>query len=179
MRAITHSRRLSGWVIAVIAVVVLGVGGAAGYYFATRDTNPLPQDVRAKLDFTPLILQTDSKDFTASQYKINTVEDGTKILTYVVSGGNDIKVTVSEYVQPTQFTDIPEYKDRFLSGVAQQYDTVPTSTGIVYLGRMAKQNNAQLAVMIENGLLVLMNPSKELNSDQWRSIVEQFKLQKN
>ncbi len=87
-------------------------------------------------------------------------------------------VTVSEYSQPPEFTEIPEYKNRFLSNVINQYDTVQTSNGTIYLGRATKQDKKQLALMIERGLLVFMSPDKDLANAQWRSIGDQFEIQK-
>lgn len=177
MRAITHTR-WPGWrviILAVTAVIILAVGGAVGYYFATpHNSSYIPESVKANLSFSPLVLPAQTAGYTTSDYKFNKAEDSTQILTYVIHTQDGANITVSQYEQPPQFNEIPEYKDRFLSNVAKQYDTVETPNGTVYLGRMAKQEDKQLAVMIEKGLLILMNPSKELSHDQWHDLASKL-----
>lgn len=162
------------------AVLVLAAGAFGGYLYATqgKNTGTIPSQVSTNLTFSPFALAGDAGSYSASDYKFSTAEGDVQILTYLIHTQDGTTITVSQYAQPPEFNDIPEYKDRFLTNVAKQYDTVQTSNGTVYLGRMTKQDNKQLAVMTEKGLLVLMNPDKEMSQAQWRSLVERLEIQK-
>lgn len=141
-------------------------------------SGPIPKTLRKDLTFSPFVLPSGSDKYTASSYKFTTTEDKVHVLSYVIRADDGTSVSVSEYPQPSQFTDIPEYKDRFLTNVVQQYDSVQTSNGTIYLGKLSKDNNRQLGVMLERGLLVLMSPDKDLKNTQWHSIGEQLEIQK-
>jgi len=169
-----YSRRIIIWALAVLSLAAIGVGG---YLYFSRDNNPIPPALRSQLTFSPFALPKDTKNYTSSDYKFSPAEGNEQILSYVIhtQSGN---ITASEYTQPSQFTEIPGYKDSFLSNVIQQYATVQTSNGTIYLGRLPRQNNKQLAIMIERGLLLLMSPDKELDSSQWRNLGDQLEIQK-
>lgn len=160
-------------------VAVFSAGGYGVYAYMTHKTAVLPASIQTKLTFSPLVVDGNSQDFTSSDFKSSKVEDGTELLSFLVHTASGNTVSVSEYTQPPQFTDIPEYKSRFLSNVAKQYDTVQTSNGVIYLGRQAKNNNKQLAVMLEKGLVIFMAPDKEIDNTQWRKLGDQLELQEN
>lgn len=150
----------------------------AGYLYFVRDVNPIPQSIRQQLNFSPLVIPISApKDISSREYKFSTMEDGTKVLTYIINLAND-SITVTEYAQPPQFTEIADYKDRFLANVIEQYDSVQTSNGTIYLGRQSRQDKKQVGVMLERGLLVLMSPQDDLTKDQWRVIGDNLNLQK-
>jgi hypothetical protein len=159
-----------GLLIAASAIII-------GYRYAMRDTSPIPAAIRSQLTFSPFILTDNTKAYTTSDYKFNTAEANVHILSYVIHT-KDVTITVSQYTQPSEFSEIPEYKDRFLSNVIKQYGTVQTSNGTVYLGRLPRQGNKQLALMIEKGLLVLMSPSRDIDEAQWRNLGDQLEVQK-
>lgn len=166
-----------GITIAIIAGVVITSGILLGAYLL-RDTNPIPEDMRPTLSFSPLVIPKEAEDVTTDGYLFSRAEDGTQILSYVIHFEN-AKVTVSEYVQPPEFSDIPEYKDRFLTNVIQQQETVQTANGAIYLGKLEKQDDQQVAVMLEKGLIVFMRPDTALDAVAWRKIGDQFSLVKN
>jgi hypothetical protein len=87
-------------------------------------------------------------------------------------------VTLSEYPQPPQFNDIPEYRDRFLNNIASQYKTVQSASGVIYLGKMVKQDGRQLGIMLERGLIVFMNPERELSDAEWRQLGDLLEIRK-
>ncbi len=165
-------------ILPIAIVVVLSVSGYGIYAFITHKTEILPASIETKLSFTPLIIKQDAKDFTASGFKYSTVEDGTQILSYLIHTKDDLTISASEYTQPQQFTEIPEYKDRFLTNVAKQYKTVQTSNGVIYLGRQAKNSNKQLGVMLEKGLIIFLAPNKDLSDDLWRKLGDELALMK-
>jgi len=162
---------------AVIGLSIIGFVAVANYEYLQRQAARIPSPVRSELTFSPFVLPLESTGYKATNYKLAEPEEGVQLMSYMITS-KDAQVTISQYVQPQQFTDIPEYKDRFLSSIVKQYGTVPTANGTVYLGRQEKQNNKQLAIMIERGLIVLMNPEKDLTDQQWRSIGEILEIQK-
>ena len=169
-----YTRTIVLWVVAGLAVAAIGVGG---FLYLSRDYNPIPPALQSKLTFSPLVLPKDSKDYTTTDYKFSTAEGNVQILTYVIHAPSG-NITTSEYTQPSQFAEVPGYKDSFLTNVIQQYATVQTSNGTIYLGRSPLQNNIQLAIMVERGLIVFMKPDKELDASQWRVLGDQFEIEK-
>lgn len=169
-----YIRTITSWIVGSLALLAVLAGG---YWYFTRHINPLPQSIRAELTFSPLVIPKSSNTFTTSNYKFDTVENKERILTYSIHFDNKT-VIVSEYAQPSEFSEIPEYKDRFLSNVIKQYATVQTSNGTIYLGRLARQGDKQLAIMIEKGLLVFLSPNEDIDQAQWRNLGEQLEVQK-
>lgn len=170
----SHIRTVVIRAISVLVVLSVGVGG---YLYVTRDDNPIPDNIQSQLTFSPFVLPSGSKEYSTSDYTFTTPEEQVQVLSYVIRL-QDSTIAVSEYTQPPEFIDIPEYKDRFLTNIAKQYDTVPTANGTIYLGRLSRQNDKQLAVMLERGLLVFMSPDKDLTPSQWRNIGDQLEIQK-
>ena len=164
-------QRILIWVLVGFIVVA---GSIAAYRYATRVISPLPQNIQSELTFSPFIIE-DSKKYSSESFKFSKAEDNTQVFSFLIHIKDGPTVSLSEYSLPPQFTDIPEYKDRFLTNVANQYATVSTAGGTIYLGRMAKQDNKQLAVMIEKGLLVFMAPDREMNEAQWRSLGDKLR----
>jgi len=161
------------WTLAVLILAAIGVGG---YLYFAHDNNPIPSTLRSQLTFSPFVVPKDSKNYTTTDYKFITAEDKVRTLSYLIHTTSGT-ILVQEQSQPLEFTEIPEYKDRFLNNM-KQYDTVQTSNGIIYLGRLALQNNEQMGIMIERGLLVLMFPNKDLAAPQWRVLGDQLEVQK-
>lgn len=174
-------QRRQNWRKIAISIVVLAVlvGIAmAGYILVTRTYSPLPTDVRQKLTFSPFILPTNAKNYSTSDYKFGATENDVQILSYIIRTENGVGITVSEYTQPQEFVELPEYKERFLNNIAKQYATVQTSNGTIYLGRMTRQSNKQLAIVLERGLVVFLNPDEELSETEWRNLGDQLEIQK-
>lgn len=164
------------WVVGVCVVI----GGAFGLYTTlNRDTNPIPVALRTSLEFSPLVIPTTVNTIITSDYKYSPTENpDVSVLSFILQT-QDQSITVSEYVQSPEFTDIPEYKNQFLTNVIQQYDTVQTANGTIYLGRLEKQSNEQLAVMLENGLVIFMKPDSDIDATLWRRIGDQLVVQKS
>lgn len=167
--------RIVGWILLVLLFVTSGLGI---YLFATRSVNPVPKQLQDDLTFSPLVIPSNSKRYTTTDYKFAAAEDSVQILTYIIHTKEGVAVSVSEYPQPQQFTEIPEYKDRFLTNITKQYATVQTANGVIYLGRMPNQDNKQLGVLLERGLIVFMTPDKDMEQSQWRELGDEFTLQK-
>lgn len=167
--------RIAGLALAAL-VIVTGVA-FANYRYLERQAARIPAPIRQDLTFSPFVVTLDNKNYTATDYKLAEVEKDVQLLSFVVHfEGKD--VTVSEYMQPPQFTEIPEFKQRFLDNVIKQYATVQTVNGTIYLGKQVKQNDRQLAIMLERGLIVMFNPERELTQAEWRRLGDQFDIQK-
>jgi hypothetical protein len=161
--------------LVIIAAGLLVVGGFTLAHILKPKQNPVPASISSQIDFTPLVIPANVETPTTSDYKISTVEDGNRILTYIIHL-DDATVTVSEYPQPSQFVDVPDFKDKFLENVVQQSSSVSTASGAIILGQMAKQQGKQLGVMLERGLVVFMTPSKTLDQKQWRAIGDNLEV---
>lgn len=159
----------------LVLLVLAGLVAAVAYVL--RNTNPIPKELRSSLTFSPLVVPEGTEGIQTKDYAFSTAENNVQILSYVISTSG-VDVTVSEYVQPSEFTDIPEYKDRFLTNVIQQYETVQTSNGAIYLGKLSKQSDQQIGVMLEKGLIVFMRPDSSIDTVLWRKIGDQFSVQK-
>lgn len=153
----------------VISGLFLIVAGAFITYIGTRPQHVVPTDIQQRLSFSPFVISPSSHIGRAADYKLNKTETGVQTLVYRLTV-SDADVTVTQSVQPSQFVDIPNYKDQFLSNVFNQYATVQTANGVIYLGRADKLRNHQFGVMLEKGLLIFLNPTKELSDQTWRSI---------
>lgn len=160
-----------------IALSIIAVVAALNYQHLQREAARIPTPIRQELTFSPFIVTLDNSDYKATNYKLSEVDTGVQLLSFIVRF-EDKSVTVSEYTQPPEFADIAEYKDRFLNNIIKQYATVQTANGTIYLGKQTKQNNKQLGIMLERGLVVLFNPETELTQAEWRRLGDQFDIQK-
>lgn len=170
------------YVLVGVGAVLLIIVGAFGYQLLSlTPVSTLPSDIRQKLEFSPLVIPKTADGYEASSYKYSTAEDGTAILSYYITTANHGTVAITQSLQPPAFDEIPDYKSLFLTNTIKQYATVQTSNGTIYLGRAAKQNDRQIAIMLERGLIIFLNPldaKKELDSQTWRGIGEALEIEK-
>lgn len=174
-RGIIKLKQIVG--LSALAAVFIATGAMANYRHLEREAARIPVTVRQNLTFSPLIVTLDNKDYTATDYRLSEVDGQVQLLSFIVHFGGQ-KVTVSEYAQPPQFVEITEYRERFLNNVIKQYATVQTANGTIYLGKQQKQNDKQLGIMLERGLIVMFNPEKDLTQAEWRQLGDQFDIQK-
>lgn len=167
--------RIAG--LAMIAFLIIAAVAVANYQYLERQAARIPAPIRQDLTFSPLVVTLDNRDYEATSYKLSEVEGGVQLLSFVVHFENKT-VTVSEYTQPPEFAEITEYRERFLNNIIKQYATVQTANGTIYLGKQTKQNDKQLGIMLERGLVVLFNPETELTQAEWRRLGDQFDIQK-
>ncbi len=170
-----HWRKI---IAVIVALCLLGGIGYVVYAFTQQRDNPIPTEVSNALTFSPLILPNYVTDYTTSNYQIGTGENQEQFFTYDIHGPNDTIVSVTESRQPPEFSEVAEYKDRFLTNVVMQTSSISTAGGTLYLGRQARQADKQLAVMLERGLLIFMNPSRPLDESTWRDIADQLEIQR-
>jgi hypothetical protein len=166
-------------IIAVASALILVGGGTVGLVaYITRDRNPVPAEIRHELTFSPLTIPTETDTLETSNYQLSRSEDNTQILNFLIKI-DGATVTVSQYPQPAAFTEIEEYKNRFLTNVIQQTDTVQTANGTIYLGVLARQDGRQIGVMLEHGLIIFFNPDRSIDASVWRSIGDRLTLQQS
>ncbi|NCU37597.1 hypothetical protein EOL96_00845 [Candidatus Saccharibacteria bacterium] len=167
--------RKKSFIILFSLVFVVAVGAIA--VLTSQSRQLVLDDVLESLDFSPLVV-TGSSSFKPYDYKTSVMGDGVILLTYIIPLDSDRSVTVSEYPQPSQFTDVPDFKEKFLEDVIQQTSSVSSAGGTIILGKMAKQNNQQMAVMLDHGLVVFLVPSTELSERDWRKIGDSLVVQR-
>ncbi len=161
--------------LAVVALVV--IAASIVWKAFSRDTNPVPLAMRSQLDFSPFVIPKDNEVYATNDYGLTKSEDNTLILSYTVSTLENT-IEISQYTQPLQFVDIPEYKDRFLTSVLQQNGTIPTANGTIYVGQLSNQENQPLGVLLEKGLIVFMKPTESLEETEWRRLGETLTIRK-
>lgn len=163
--------------LAIIGIVLILATGLGIWLYVNRDRNPLPKDIRPALTFSPLVIPKDHDTYKTAEYIFNRAEDDTQVLAYTVTTP-ETKVAVSQYSQPIQFSEIPEYKDRFLTNVVQQSEVVQTANGAIYVGSLTKQEGKQIGVMLEKGLIVFMRPEQTIDAAAWRRLGEALEVQR-
>ena len=159
----------SKWLI--MAVVVALTVLSAWLAFRTLQptyNGPIPQAISSQLDFTPFVVRADAAGYKQTSFKYAPVEGDTKILSYVITLPNNTSVIASEYPQPPQFNEIPDYKAKFLENKSE--DTVLTDNGIIYLSHPEKQKETQIGLMLEKGLIIFFNPANNLTASEWRDL---------
>lgn len=175
-------RRVVISITILLSVVALLLLGALMYRAVTgAPPSPIPESIQAELTFSPLIIPEDNEDFTSRSFKLGSENsDAVPVFSYIIdTTDGKHSITVSQYTQPAEYSDIPEYKTQFLSNIAKQYATVQSSNGTIYLGRQSKQNNKQLAVMVEKGLLLFFAPTTgDVDESTWRKLGDTLELQK-
>lgn len=162
-------------------VVLLGAGALLYRQFTGPGPSPIPLAIENRLTFSPLIIPEDNEDFATKSYKLGSENsDAVPVFSYIITTADGKhSITVSEYPQPAEYSDIPEYKNQFLSNIAKQYATVQSANGTVYLGRQSKQENKQLAIMLERGLLLFFAPTTgDVDDATWRKLGDALELQK-
>lgn len=158
----------------LIVLMLLVGGGVAVYRVITRPPSPLSSDLRSSLPFSPYIIAKNNPAYYTYNYRVTNAEGQAKILSFDIITPTDVTVTLSEYPQPPQFNSTSGYKAQFLSSVIQQYATVNSKGGTLYLGRATGAGDKQVAAMTEHGLLVLMSSSKDMSNDLWRQLGDQL-----
>lgn len=160
----------------VFGIVLVCVSALVSVTLFRNAAKPLSKDVSQTLSFSPLVPDRNS-GLKPSNTTLSRTEDGTQLLSYSLVV-DTIKLAVSENVQPSQFDEVPEYKNRFLTNVINQYATIQTAGGTIYLGRSEKQNNKQIALILDKGLMVFLNPESELTDQQWRTVGDSLVVDK-
>lgn len=114
-------RKMSGWIIALIIIAVLGVGGGIGWSFLEKEHKEARNVTIDKIDFSKLKDGTYIGDYEGGMYKWRT----NKVEVTVKSGKvTDIKLlsTVAEYDR-TQ-----EVYDKVIDKQSLQVDTISGAT---------------------------------------------------
>lgn len=176
-----YTRKQKKWLRISVSIslglALIGIAALLNYQYLERQAARIPASIRQDLVFSPFIITLDNDEYKATEYRLTEVENGVQLLSFFVQFEGK-SVTVSEYIQPPEFTEIPEFRQRFLDNTIKQYATIQTSNGTIFLGKQVKQNDRQLGIMLERGLIVMFNPEQELTQAEWRRLGEQFDIQK-
>lgn len=170
------TRRLRLVTLWVCLAVLVGTAGYFGYKFFTRSANPIPSSISSKLTFSPLVIPKNDQQYTTDRYNFFTPEGQTPTLTYNIHLRNGTTIVVSQYTQPSEFNEIPDYKSHFIAGIFKQANDLSTSNGTLYTGQSSKLN-AQLGIMIEKGLIVFMFPNQSIDDATWRQLSDHLVVQ--
>lgn len=167
----------SKWLITTLIIVLItAVGWLAYRALQPTHTGPIPQAIAGQLDFTPFVIRADATGYKQASFKYASVESDTKILSYIISLPNGTTVIASEYPQPPEFYEIQDYKAKFLENKSE--DTVLTDNGTIYLSHPEKQKDTQIGLMLEKGLILFFNPSKNLDKTEWRALGNNLTIQR-
>lgn len=156
----------------IVTVIVVGLATVGWFVWYLRQPI-IPIGIHKQLSFSPLAY-VGGGDYKADSYKYDSKE---KILSYTIKSDDGNVITVTEQSQPPQFTEIPEYKDKFLDNVMKRYSSVQSSNGVVYLTRPLNQKK-QVGVIIDKGLLVFMSANKDLSEEEWTRLVDRLELER-
>ncbi|OYW85724.1 hypothetical protein B7Z17_01800 [Candidatus Saccharibacteria bacterium 32-49-10] len=165
------------WSIA-LPWTLIAAASFAGLFFlyqANKPVSPLPETIKSTMDFSPFVLPTDNPHYTSENFTYGAPDDkqpDVRVLRFVAtSKTNSAKMTVTEQIIPDQFTDIPEYKEKFLEGYRS--DTVQSANGIIYIG---KKDNQEIGIMFEKGLMVFLYPEQTISKNEWRQFAETLEI---
>lgn len=181
IKRITIKRAVIALTVLLSAVALVLLGALLYRSLTGPGPSPIPESISEQLVFSPFVIPEDNEDFTTQSYKLGSENaDAVPVFSYVIkSADGKHSITASQYTQPAEYSDIPEYKTQFLSNIAKQYATVQSSNGTIYLGRQAKQQNKQLAIMLERGLLIFFAPTTgDVDEATWRKLGDALELQK-
>lgn len=170
--------KLTSIILFLAMLATVGVFVAWSKINPKEDRNPLPETIRSSLSFSPFVIPLDSTQVVGSNYKLTSPEETAQILTFNADYAQK-KIVISTQIQPDQFNDIPEYKDRFLSNVISQESTVQTLNGTIFIGKQTQNKNKPVGVMLERGLIVFIVPEDNLTELEWRAIGESLEVMKH
>jgi hypothetical protein len=123
----------------------------------------IPAVIRQQVTSTILIPSGDKSSIIRDTAKY---DPANKLLTFrTVLAQDGTTATIAEQVTPNQFSDIPQYSDRFFEQVGE-YQHFDTAVGTVHLLKPKGVSGA--AGINTKGTLMFVTPDKALSEDQWR-----------
>lgn len=157
----------------VLAILIAGIVGVSIWQLARPDSNPIPTDLRPQITFSPFIIPSSSEKLATRDYKLGTTDDMTQLLSFVIDAFGTT-ITVSEYPQPPQFAEVPDFKQKFLEN--KQDKTVSSANGTIYISALSKQDNKEVGLLLERGLIVFLAPERQLSDTEWRELGDRLEL---
>ncbi len=160
--------------LAIFGLIFIAADVAIGIYLL-KPRPPIPKNIQSQLDFTPYIIQPDAGiKVDVGSYKYDASQKG---LSFIATGRDYGKLTISEQPTPQQFIDIPEVYSKLVDKL-NRYSVFDNATGTVYLTRPDGQHGGQTAVINSKGVLMFVRSAKDLSDDQWRKLFRSFTLEK-
>lgn len=158
----------------VFGVMFLATDAAIGIYLL-KPKPPIPKTIQSQLDFTPYLVKPGAAiTVDKGTYKYDPSQKG---LSFVATGKDFGKLTISEQPTPQQFIDIPEVYSKLVDKL-NRYSVFDNDMGTVYLTRPDDQHTGQTAVINSKGVLMFVRSAKNLSDDQWRKLFGSFALEK-
>lgn len=158
--------------ITMITLTTLALLAAAGWFAYAKLTpkvyGSIPSDVAKQLEFTPYTLTNNSDGYKQSGFEYTTTEDDAGAFYFIITLPDGTTVTTTEAPQPPQLTEIPESKAKFLENKSEE--TVLTDNGTIYLSHQKGRQDIMIGMMLERGLIILFNPSRDLSKTEWRAL---------
>jgi hypothetical protein len=157
------------WWLIVAIIVGLELMGGAIMYFVHPPT--IPASIYEAANFPVLtprasILRLDSASVV---YDANT-----RVLRYQVRAFNG-NLTINQQPAPVSFINNPSQYDD-LTHSLNQYQTLETHLGTMYLARPKDLAGRQVAVLNTAGTLIFIYPSFELGTQQWTRLFSGLSL---
>lgn len=161
------------YAIAALCVLLIGVTAA---FFAVRHftASPIPQGVIRQIDFAVMYPKS-SKDVSFDRNSIK-YDPETKVLSFIVITYG-ISSTFTEQATPDPFTDIPNYYQTFADKM-NSYRSFDTYNGRVDITRPTTLKGDQALLMNAKGTLLFAHPTRDLNEQQWRALINSLQIQK-
>jgi hypothetical protein len=170
----TAKKRPLFFALIIFGVMFLAADAVIGIYLL-KPKPPIPKNIQSQLDFTPYLIQPDTGvTIDKGSYKYDLSQKG---LSFIATGKDFGKLTVSEQATPQQFIDIPEVYSKLVDKL-NRYGAFDNDMGTVYLTRPDDQRTGQTAVINSKGVLMFVRSSKNLSDDQWRKLFGSFVLEK-
>ena len=157
------------WVILATVAVLIICSGCTAYYFLTRDQPSPPAAAPLdKLEYQTVVPKDKSIQQLGGWQRVSP-PDGTPVFAYedAIDG---VRISVSQQPLPDNFI---EGTDAQLDALAKSFGATDEikATGIkVYLGTSAK--GPQSAILIKNGLLILIKSEKKIDNQSWAKYAE-------
>ncbi len=124
----------------------------------------LPANIQSQVDFTPLVPQKSSNNFTVDTNSFK-YDFNNKLLTFTgITFNSPVTVTEQAYPETIVF-------DKFVNALGV-YDEVDASVGKVSLTKPPAANGNQVAVFsYNNKVLVFVQAQHDLTKEQWQQLL--------
>lgn len=153
----------------VLTVTLLLAGVAPAAYIKYRTVPVISKDIQKKVGFTIFVPNKSDHAWTIDSKKINYDEKIGVLYTTLYKAGTSNRITMTQQVLPSPFSDIPNYSAVFL-GKLNQYSELNVAIGTVALTRPTELKGGQSAVLNVRGTLMFLHPDQNLGEDIWKDV---------
>jgi hypothetical protein len=153
-------------IISFILLISIAITVLLGVTLHRPTSSMIPANIQKQLSF--VLYVPDDKDAVIERSSIH-YANGDGVLSYTV-GYNPAhaEITITQQATPSVFTDVPQYYPTLLDRL-NQYASLGTINGTVYLTKPTELKGQQQAVLNDNGTLLFAHPgNRNLSNDDWR-----------